>query len=149
VRIATVLLAEDDLNDAFLVRRAFKKADLPHRLVHLLDGQQAIEYLSGAALDGTAITPGRPDLLLLDLKMPKVGGFEVLAWLQQRPELKSMPVVVLSSSDHESDVRQARALGAADYFRKPGDPSELIGIVRTLHERWLSADPPGIPAVAA
>ncbi len=140
--MATVLLAEDDPNDAFLLQHAFVKATLSHRLIHVQDGQQAIDYLVVAGVAHPV-----PDLLLLDLKMPRVDGFEVLDFLQQKPALKQMPVVVLSSSDHEQDIQQARARGAADFFRKPGDPAELLRIVQSLHERWLQK--PSSPARAA
>ncbi len=136
-KIATVLLAEDDPNDAFLVQRAFKKAQLPHHIVHVLDGQQAIDYLSGVLRYDSRVEHPLPDLLLLDLKMPRLTGFEVLQWLRDRSEFKGLRAVVLSSSEHEQDVAEARALGAVDYFRKPGDPADLLAIVRTLDERWL------------
>ncbi len=144
--ICTVLYVEDDSDDAFLVQRAFEKARLPHRLVHLLDGQQAVDFLSGSP--GPA-QPPQPDLLLLDLKMPRMDGFEVLSWIQSKPQFKRLPAVVLSSSDHEVDVARARALGAADYFRKPTDPAELVRIVTTIHERWLlKCAPPELSAAA-
>ncbi len=147
MKIATVLLAEDDLDDAFLVQRAFKRAELPHRIVHLADGQQTVDFLTGTPpFQRPAAVP---DLLLLDLKMPRMDGFEVLEWLRCRPEFKSMRTVVLSSSDHEADISKARALGATDYFRKPGDPAELVRIVSTVHERWLRLQPPSERIAAA
>ncbi len=137
LKSATVLLAEDDPNDAFLVQRAFKKAELPHRLVHAADGQQAVDYLSGVPPFDDRLAHPFPDLLLLDLKMPRLNGFEVLEWLQGKAEFRALPAIVLSSSDHQADIEQARALGAAEYYRKPGDPAELLGIIRALDERWL------------
>jgi CheY-like chemotaxis protein len=147
VRIATVLLAEDDPNDAFLVQRAFKKAELPHKLLHLIDGQEVVDYLSRTTLFLRSPGVPVPDLLLLDLKMPRLDGFEVLEWLQRRSEFKTMPAVVLSSSDHFSDIKRAIALDAADYFRKPSDPAELFGLAIALHERWLRSEPPCAGAV--
>ena len=137
LKTATVLLAEDDPNDAFLVQRAFRKAELSHRLVHAADGQQAVDYLSGVPPFDDRLAHPFPNLLLLDLKMPRLNGFEVLEWLQGRAEFRSLPAIVLSSSDHQSDIEQARVLGAAEYYRKPGDPAELLGIIRALDERWL------------
>jgi len=144
-----VLLAEDDPNDTFLVQRAFKKAKLPHNLVHLIDGQHVLDYLCGIA--PYQHSPGLvlPDLLLLDLKMPRLDGFQVLEWLQRRPEFKAMPAVVMSSSDHFSDIKRAIALGAADYFRKPSDPADLLSLVTAIHERWLRRERPVTGAVAA
>src|SRR5258705_12916203 len=91
-----VLVADDDENDVFLLRRAFQKAGLPHTLIHVRDGQEAINYLSGKTSNNAKQT--KPNLLLLDLKMPFVDGFDVLRWLQTCPERISLPVVVLSSS---------------------------------------------------
>src|SRR5438445_4742341 len=94
-----VLVADDDENDVFLLRRAFQKAGLPHRLIHVRDGQEAINYLGGeTSQNGT-----KPKLFLLDLKMPLVDGFDVLRWLRARPEKNSLPVVVLCSSTLTAD----------------------------------------------
>ncbi len=139
LRIATVLAAEDDPDDAFLLKRAFKKAGLTHNLVQLPDGEQAIRYLSGTAPFSDRRRNPLPELFLLDLKMPLMSGFEVLEWLQDQPELRRMPVVVLSSSAQEVDMRRAHALGAADFFCKPKDPAELVRIVKRIDERWLGA----------
>jgi DNA-binding response OmpR family regulator len=79
-----------------------------------------------------------PALVLLDLKMPKVDGFDVLAWLRTRPELESLPVVVLSSSSREDDIQRARTLGAADYRVKPADFDELMILAQEVANRWLS-----------
>ncbi len=137
-RPATVLLVEDDPNDAFLVTRAFKKAGLAHTVVHLKDGQEAVEHLSSLSAVPGRTTSSLPELMLLDLKMPRLNGFEVLQWLRVRPEFKKLPVIVLSSSDHERDKAEARSLGATDYFRKPSDPADLLGLVRLWDTRWLT-----------
>ncbi len=136
-RVSTVLFAEDDPNDAYLVQRAFKKAELEHRLVHVIDGQHALDYLTGAPpYEDRSLHP-LPALLLLDIKMPRLTGFEVLQYLQHKPGLNTIPAVVLSSSDYEKDIALARHLGAVAYFRKPSDPAELLSIVKTMDERWL------------
>jgi DNA-binding response OmpR family regulator len=139
--LATVLLAEDDPNDAFLVKRAFQKAGLEHQIVHVSDGQEAVDYLRAQVPSGTHGHGEIPALLLLDLKMPRLSGFEVLGWIRSRSDLKSMPVVVLSSSDHERDKAQAQELGATDFFRKPNDPGELVELVRSFHARFLQLRP--------
>ncbi len=134
---AAILLAEDDENDVFLVRRALEKAGVAAELVVARDGQEAVDYLSS---DGSGVGPARqrlPGLLLLDLKMPRLDGFDVLTWLSTRPELGDMPVVVLSSSSHESDMAEARRLGADDYKVKPADFPSLVKLVKELHARWL------------
>ena len=138
---STILVADDDPNDVFFLRRAFQKAGLPHHLVEVSDGQSAVDYLSGNAPFGNRAQHPLPDLLLLDLKMPRMTGFEVLAWLQTQPQLDQMPVVVLSGSNQPRDIEQVRSLGASDYKVKPVEFDELLNLVRHLDERWLRTSP--------
>jgi CheY-like chemotaxis protein len=123
---ATVLVAEDSEDDLFLLTRAFRRAGLTHCLVPVADGEKAIEYLQGQS--------PAPDLLLLDLKMPKVDGFGVLEWLQHRPELR-MPAIVYSTSEEPEDKQRAKQLGAADYLVKTADFQSLVV---DLDTRFLS-----------
>jgi CheY-like chemotaxis protein len=132
-----ILLAEDNENDALLVRVALQKAAVLRPLVIARDGQEAIDYLAGQAPYADRARYPLPALLLLDLKMPRVNGFQVLAWLQERPDLAALPVVVLSSSAIESDIARARQLGADDYRVKPPDFQALVKIVQELSRRWL------------
>src|SRR5437870_13768071 len=132
-----VLVADDDENDVFPLRRAFRKAGLPHSLTHLRDGQQTIDYL--ITKDADSANQSKPDLLLLDLKMPLVDGFDVLVWLQGRSQTVSLPVVVLSSSSLVADKNRAKQLGAQDYLVKPTRMEELTALAQALHERWLKA----------
>jgi CheY-like chemotaxis protein len=134
-----ILQVEDDENDVFFLRRALEKAGLAHDLFHVQDGQEAVEYLSGHAPFEDRTKYPFPDLLLLDLKMPRMNGFDVLAWLRAHPELKGPPVVVLSSSNQEEDVKRAYALGASDFQTKPHDTQGLVKFVQSLHQRWLGA----------
>jgi CheY-like chemotaxis protein len=144
----TVLVADDDENDFIILRRAFQKAGLAHRLVHVLDGEAAIDYLSGKSPFEDRVLYPAPSLLLLDLKMPRVNGFDVLAWLQGRSDLDALNVVVLSASQLEADRNQATQLGADDYCTKPHDFDELVKLARDLDARWASqlrgAGAPGI-----
>jgi CheY-like chemotaxis protein len=133
-----ILIAEDDDNDAFLLRRAFTKAGVAHELVIARDGQEVIEYLSRAA-GSDAQDTALPSLLLMDLNMPRRDGFDLLAWLKSQPNLQQMPAVVLSNSDEPIDVEKARSLGAADYHVKPSNFNDLITMVKTLSLRWLPA----------
>ncbi len=128
-----VLVADDDENDVFLLRRAFQKAGLPHTLIHVRDGQEAINYLSGK-------NHAKLKLFLLDLKMPLVDGFDVLLWLRARPEPICLPVVVLSSSSLPDDKNRAKELGANDYLAKPTGPDDLMTLVKGLDDRWLKED---------
>src|SRR6185436_18985237 len=94
-----VLVAEDDPSDAFLLQRAFAASGVPAVLHFVRDGQEAIDYLGGEANYANREAHPLPDLLLLDLKMPRLNGFDVLAWLRQQPGLRRLPVTVLTSSD--------------------------------------------------
>jgi CheY-like chemotaxis protein len=134
---STILVADADQNDVFFIRRAFQKSGITYPVVHVPDGQEAIDYLKGEAAYADRTRYPLPGLLLLDLKMPKVDGFDVLAWLKSRPELKELPVVVLSSSSREDDIQRARQLGAADYLVKPADFDDLLSLAQDVAARWL------------
>ena len=135
----TILVADDDQNDVFFLRRAFQKSGLEHFVVHVSDGQEAIEYLRGDSNYSDRARFPLPALLLLDLKMPKVDGFDVLNWLRGQADFKEMPVVVLSSSSREDDIQRARSLGADDYRVKPADFEQLLVLARDVSTRWLVA----------
>ncbi|SPE59122.1 Response regulator receiver protein (modular protein) [Verrucomicrobia bacterium] len=140
-RRCQILVAEDDDNDALLLTRAFEKSGLEHSISRVADGQEAVDYLAGMTpfLDRTLFP--LPDLLLLDLKMPRMGGFEVLAWLGNRPDLQLLPVVVLSSSSLPEDIAKARELGARDYKVKPVEFADLVRLVQHLHSCYLGPEP--------
>ncbi len=139
-----VLIADDDANDTFFLRRAFEKAGLSPELFEVPDGEKAINYLSGTDEFADRAKFPFPSLLLLDLKMPKISGFEVLQWLSGQPApVRKLNIVVLSSSGLQSDMQKARALGAQDYRVKPGDIDELISIVKDVADQWLMRQPAG------
>src|SRR5947207_14479174 len=131
-----VLVADDDANDVFFLRRAFQKAGYSCPILEVPDGERAICYLNGS--DGFADRNRFPipSLLFLDLKMPKVSGFEVLEWLQKHHNFATMKVVVLSSSNLPGDVQKARALGAHDYRVKPADIDDMITMVKDVARQW-------------
>ncbi len=131
-----ILVADDDEQDIFLLRRAFSKAGLSHLILDVPDGEEAIKYLVGNNGFADRTRYPVPALLLLDVKMPKANGFDVLKWLQTRPELADMPVVMLSSSSQDCDVEEARKLGANDYFIK-AQFEDLQNMVKTIASRWL------------
>ena len=108
-----------------------------HPLATVGDGQECVDYLSGAGKFADRTLHPLPTLLLLDLKMPLMDGFEVLTWLKTRPDLKDLPTVVLSSSSSDVDIQKARALGARDYFVKPHKLTDLLVILQNLQSRWL------------
>jgi CheY-like chemotaxis protein len=135
-----ILLVEDDRDDAFFLRRAFLRAGLSHPIVDVRNGQQAVNYLSGNALFADRALYPLPKLVVVDLKLPLMDGFELLAWLQNRPEFGSLPVVVISSSNLDSDKEKAMQLGAKEYLVKPHDPDELVPMIKTLRARWIGEE---------
>ena len=137
-----VLIADDDANDIFFLRRAFQKAGLNHPVLDVPDGERAIFYLSGEETYADRSRYPIPSVLFLDLKMPKVSGFEVLEWLQRQEALRDLKVVVLSSSGLPSDIQRAKDLGANDYRVKPADIDDMIGMVQEVAARWLKEPPP-------
>jgi len=110
-----ILLVEDSEDDAFFFRWTLRKCSVPTELVHVIDGAAALQHLQ-AVLAGTQ---PRPDIVFLDLKVPSFSGFDILEWLRQHAVTPPLNVVVLSGSEHASDMARAEALGAAAYFVKP------------------------------
>jgi CheY-like chemotaxis protein len=137
-----VLAAEDEESDAALLQLAFRRAGSPGNLVVVRDGQEAIEYLNGDGRYADRAMYPLPSLLLLDLKMPRMTGFDVLAWLKENPQFKDLPVVVLSSSSHESDIERARQMGAWDYQVKPHGMPQFLQLIKHLTVGSLNAVPP-------
>jgi CheY-like chemotaxis protein len=128
---ATILLVEDDPNDVLLMQRAFEKARLANPLRIVRDGEEAIDYLAGEGIYSDREKYPIPLLVLLDLKMPKRSGFEVLAWLRSQEYLSSLPVVVLTSSEEVPDVAKAYRLGANSYLVKPAQLDDLVQMMHT------------------
>jgi len=133
-----ILLAEDNLKDVELVLAALKKDHLANEVVVARDGAEALDYLYRRG-NFRAREDGLPIAIFLDLKMPKVDGFDVLSWLNTRPDLKSLPVIVLSSSSREDDIERARELGADDYRVKPADFEDLLTLAKDVVSKWLGA----------
>jgi DNA-binding response OmpR family regulator len=133
-----ILAAEDDEGDAVLLRLAFKRAQIHQRLIVVQDGQEAIDYLSGTPPYDDRVNYPLPSMLLLDLKMPRLNGFDVLAWWKTNDELRDLPVIVLSSSAHKMDIDKARKMGACDYIVKPHGFTQLTKIMKELCGRWAA-----------
>ena len=133
----TVLLAEDDPDDVLLTQIAFDKARLANPLQVVRDGEEAISYLKGEGKFADRHKFPLPILLLLDLKMPRTNGFQVLEWIRKYPKLAHLPVAVMTSSDHDPDATRAFELGADSYLIKPPDAEALLGLVQRLHAYWM------------
>ncbi len=132
-----ILVLEDSADDVFLMKYAFKEAGLRQRVVVAEGGRSALEYLTrnGECPEGA---PERvPCVIVTDLKMPGMGGFEVMAWLRQRELFNSVPVLVLSASGDEGDRKRAAELGASGYFVKPCGIAELAALVRRMNEEFI------------
>jgi len=140
LRDAAILLVEDDEEDILLLRRAFRNAHIANPLIEVRDGQAAIQYFSGEGDYADRTRYPIPFLILLDLRLPKLSGFEVIAWMRDQPQLANLIVVVLTASDHVPDVTKARDLGANSYLVKPGNFQELVEMVRRIKGRWLLLD---------
>lgn len=128
----TILLVEDSADDEQLTLRAMRQSEVPNIIRVARDGAEAIEHLFGAT------SRRLPDLILLDLKLPKVNGLEVLQKIRQEPSTRALPVVVLTSSDEERDIVESYNLGANSYIRKPVDFDEFIDAIKQLGLYWLS-----------
>lgn len=134
----TILLVEDDSNDTLLLQRAFRRAGITLPLQMVSDGDQAVAYLRGDDQYADRKTYPLPSLILLDLKLPRRSGLEVLQWLRQEAPgpVKEIPVIVLTSSRLSEDVDQAYSLGANSYMAKPsGNYDGLAEMVKSLEEK--------------
>ena len=134
VRPLEILLVEDNPDDALLTVEALKEGKV-HNVVHVAeDGVEALAYLRQ---EGDSPKP-RPDLVLLDLNLPKKSGWEVLAEIKENPSLRRIPVVIMTSSDDQRDVNNAYDMYANCYITKPLDVDEFIGAVRKIEEFWVT-----------
>ena len=131
-----ILLAEDNPDDALLIQRAFQKAGPAYMVKVVPDGSDAIEYLSGRGEYSDREKFPLPFLLLLDLKMPRTDGFEVLQWVRSDRDLKRLLVVVLTSSDLQEDVDRAYELGANSYLVKPVVFDEMVHLLKRFEVYW-------------
>jgi len=126
------LAIEDGPNDSLFLERAFRKLGFGEVLKVLADGHEARDDLSGRGKYGPPIDCPVPDLIVLDLKLPRLNGFEFLSWLRADTRLASSPVVVLTSSSDPGDIERARSLGVISYFVKPGGFEKLLGCAKEI-----------------
>lgn len=133
----TILLVEDDPNDTFFLQYAFEQAGITEPLQVVVDGQQAIDYLAGNGPYANRSRFPFPCLVLLDLNLPVRMGLDVLRWIQPQPELRSLLVVVLTSSSDDTDVDEAYRLGARSYLLKPLSVEKRLAMAEAIKRYWL------------
>jgi two-component system, response regulator len=135
--MSPILLVEDNPDDEALTLRAFRKNNVTNEVVVARDGAEALDYLFGSGAYANRDTSLLPQVVILDLKLPKIDGLEVLRRLRAAPQTKLLPVVILTSSNEERDRLQGYDLGANSYVRKPVDFAEFVDAVRQLGLYWL------------
>lgn len=133
----SILLVEDNPDDILLIQRAFRRANLSNPLQWVTDGDAAVAYLSGDGDYTDRDSHPLPMLMLLDLKLPRRSGLEVLQWLRQQPRIKRLPVVVLTSSRQSADIDRAYELGVNSYLLKPPSFNDLQEMVQVLNLYWF------------
>jgi CheY-like chemotaxis protein len=136
-RPASILLVEDDDDDVFLMRRALKAAAIINPIYVLEDGQEAVDYLHRAYENRGGAASQLPTVIFLDLKLPVMMGLEVLAWIRSQAFLAHVAVVVLTSSNEPSDLKEAYRLGATSYLVKPPTAEQLLDLAKAFKWDWL------------
>jgi two-component system response regulator len=136
-RTHVILLVEDNSDDVEITLRAFRKSNVLSEIVVVRDGVEALDYMFAAGTYAGRNTNPQPDVILLDLKLPKVGGLEVLRRLRGEERTRRVPVVVLTSSNEEKDIQSSYDLGANSFVRKPVDFTQFMEVARQLGQYWL------------
>jgi len=144
VETVEILLVEDNPNDVELTLHAFKKHKLANSIHVARDGQEALDYLFGELGNGDGAGHGPPKVILLDLKLPKIDGLEVLRTIRADPSLRTVPVVILTSSREERDVVESYNLGVNSYIVKPIEFDKFVETVRALEFYWLLLNEPPV-----
>ena len=132
-----LMMADDDPDDREFVREAFDECGFEGDFRFVEDGEELVHYLThSGSFEGRAQLPV-PDLILLDLNMPRMDGREVLSYIKEKDEFKHIPIVVLSTSDSEEDIRKTYDLGVNSFVTKPSSFSDIVEMARGLHRYWL------------
>ena len=142
----TILVVEDNPNDFLLLQAAFAKNGIKNPVQWMREGLAAIEYLSGEGDYENRDKFPLPNIVILDLKLPKLGGLELLDWIKSNPVLSVLPVLVMSSSNLPDDVSKAYALGASSFFIKPSTFGDLVKLTFTIREYWAQCVEPVLDA---
>ena len=139
-----ILLVEDNMNDAELVMRALKKVNLTNKLVHVKDGADALDFIFAKGIFSDREIQNKPRVILLDIKMPRVDGIEVLRQVRQNEETRLVPVVMMTSSKEEQDIIRSYELGVNSFVVKPVDFNDFAKAVSELGMYWVLVNLPPI-----
>lgn len=131
-----ILVVEDDDSDFFLLERAFRKNHITNPIFRVKDGLDGLHYLQGSGEFSDRTKYPFPDVIILDLKTPRMSGLELLAWIRDHPDCRVIPTVIMSSSEQDIDVSKAYELGANTYFVKPSTFKDLVALTRTIQDYW-------------
>lgn len=131
-----ILVVEDDVNDQNFIRRAFKLSGVANRIATVNDGEEATAYLRGLGLYADRSLHPLPRLIITDIKMPRMGGIELLKWMNARDEFRLIPTIVLTSSNDEADITQAFVQGVKGYMIKPVQFGDLEKLIHTIADYW-------------
>jgi CheY-like chemotaxis protein len=145
----TLLYVEDDSNDVFFLKRAFEKKCPGRNFLSVPTGEDAIQYLQGLPPYSDRDKHPIPRLLITDLKMPRVSGFDLLLWLRKHSAFRLLPALVLSSSRHPGDIQRAYSLGVNSYHVKPTDTQELFEVLANLIDYWDRSELPLVDSISA
>jgi CheY-like chemotaxis protein len=132
-----ILFAEDSIHDATLTIRALTKSGFLNKLLHVEDGAEALDFLYGKGMYATRDITRHPKLILLDLKMPKVSGIQVLEKIKSDPALRSIPTLILTSSKEDPDIKECYQLGANSYIVKPVDSDNFFLAIKEIGMYWM------------
>lgn len=141
-QVTEILLVEDNVSDADLVMRALRKNNLANKILHLKDGQEALDYIFCEGKWSDRIIENCPKIILLDLKMPKVGGIEVLQKIKSDDRTKAIPVVVLTSSKEDPDIAECYRNGVNSYVTKPVQFNDFVKAISQVGLYWLLINEP-------
>ena len=134
-----ILVVEDDVNDQNFIRRAFKQSGVANRIATVNDGEEATAYLRGLGFYADRSLHPLPRLIITDVKMPRMGGIELLAWMNARPEFRLIPAIMLTSSNDQADVTRAFEHGAKGYMIKPVQFGDLEKLIQTIADYWRAS----------
>ena len=139
----TILIAEDSEDDAILLQQTLKTAGVSNPIVMVTDGDEVLAYFKGEGRFSDRIMFPLPSVLLLDLKMARIGGYEVLDWLQTHPEFQPLLIIAVTAFHELKEVQKAYLLGAKSFITKPSKPEDFHLLMQSFPEYWESLPPPG------